>query len=466
MAASEAAPYAQTGGLADVLEALPKALAAQGHDVYVVLPRYGQIPLDRARRIWDHMPVWVGGRGFHASIWETEDVPPVLLVDCPELFDRDGLYGAGGRDHPDNHIRFAAFSQAALGVARNVVRPRILHCHDWQTALAITYLRHHCNGDPALLGVRTLFTIHNLGYQGRYGREAFGDLGLDPTLFQADALEFEGDVNLLKGGIRFADRLSAVSPTYAREIQTPEHGFGLDDLLRSRRHLLSGILNGVDYSRWNPETDPYIAAHYSEEDPEGKRACKLDLLRQMGLPEDNLDRPLLGIVSRLADQKGFGLMLDLTPMLLEGDFCLAVLGKGESVYEHYFRSLAAARPDRIAVRVDFDLRLAHRIEAGADMFLMPSRYEPCGLNQIYSLRYGTLPIVRATGGLEDTVDGTCGFKFRDFHSHQLWGAIVEALATFRNGSAWRAMMGAAMRKDYSWDVSAARYAELYRSLLE
>ncbi|MGH9674128.1 MAG: glycogen synthase GlgA [Bryobacteraceae bacterium] len=463
MASSEAAPYAKTGGLADVLEALPKALAARGQDVAVVIPRYGHIPLGGARRLRDHLPARTGGRSYDFSVWELE--PRLYALDCPPLFDRGGIYGAGGGDFPDNHIRFAAFSQAVLGVARHVFRPDVLHGHDWQAALAITYLRHNFARDPTLPALKTLFTIHNLGYQGIFARAQFDDLGLDAPLFHPEALEFYGDVALIKGGLRFADRLNTVSPTYANEIQEPAFGFRLDGLLRARAAVLTGILNGVDYAQWSPESDPFIAARYDARDLGGKLACKLDLLASMGLPLENAARPVVGIVSRLAEMKGFGLLIALTPALLEAGFSMVVLGKGEPVYEKYFRSLASARPDRFAVRIAFDNALAHKIEAGADIFLMPSLYEPCGLNQMYSLRYGTVPVVRATGGLEDTVDETTGFKFREPSSGALWEALQTALAAYAAPDAWTGLMRNGMARDYSWDFSAARYAALYAEML-
>ncbi len=464
MAASEAAPYAKTGGLAEVLEALPKALAARGDEVAVVIPRYRRVAVGGARRAADFF-VRVGPRSFAFSVWALEESPvAIYAADCPELFDRDHLYGSPAGDYPDNHLRFAAFSQAALAVARHLFRPDVLHCHDWQSALAVAYLRHHFQRDPFLLRLKTLFTIHNLGYQGRYAPSAFGDLGLDRALFHPGGMEFFGDVNLLKGGILYSDRVSTVSPTYAREIQTPEHGFGLDGVLRDRAAALSGILNGVDYGKWDPAHDPLIAAGYTADDLAGKRACKRDLLAAMGLPEENMTRPLAGIVSRLTPQKGFDLLFDAAPALLDSPLALAVLGDGDPGFAEKFQLLARERPDRIAVHIGFDERLAHQIEAGADMFLMPSRYEPCGLNQMYSLRYGTVPVVRATGGLEDTVDAATGFKFREATPEALWEAVSAALDAWRRPREWTRMVRTGMRKDYSWDASAAEYSALYRTI--
>ncbi len=289
------------------------------------------------------------------------------------------------------------------------------------------------------------------------------DVGLDPVLYHTEGLEFNGMISYLKGGIIFSDAVTTVSPTYAREIQTPEYGFGFDGLLRSRNYKLRGILNGVDYTEWNPETDSYLPAHFSADDLSGKAECKRQLLAEMGLSGD-LERPLIGIVSRFADQKGFDLVAGIAAPLAEENVALAVLGSGDQRFEDMFRQLNAARPDKFAVKIGYDNALAHRIEAGSDMFLMPSRYEPCGLNQIYSLRYGTVPIVRATGGLEDSVDSSTGFKFGQYSPAALAGAIGRALEAWQSREAWRERMRRGMAKDFSWDASAVEYQRLYAGL--
>ncbi len=291
------------------------------------------------------------------------------------------------------------------------------------------------------------------------------EIGLDPSLLRPDALEFYGEVNLLKGGLVYSDAINTVSRKYAEEIQTPELGFGLDGVLRERSEVLTGILNGADYSQWDPRTDPYIAAHYSPENLEGKRACKADLLTEFGL-SPNLERPLIGIISRFAGQKGFDLIEEIAPLLLDQDVALAALGTGDPKYERFFLELAAAYPDRVGVRIAFDEGLAHKIEAGADMFLMPSLYEPCGLNQIYSLRYGTVPVVRATGGLDDTIDEDTGFKFHDYTGAALLEAVRAALDAYQDREQWTRMMLAGMRKDFSWNASAVEYSALYRRLAQ
>jgi starch synthase len=466
MVASEAAPLAKTGGLADVLGSLPRALRDRGEEVAVVLPRYGGIGLDGTRRVFNDLRIWFGPACWRADLLSRESGGvPVYLVDCPALYDRETLYGPGGVDYPDNHVRFAVLCRAALAVARWLFRPDIVHGHDWQAALAPVLVRHQFSGDPTFYGMRTLLTIHNLGYHGLFPREILPEIGLDETLFTSGVVESWGRVGLLKAGILTADHLSTVSPTYAREIQTPEYGFGLDPLLRARAGVLTGILNGVDYAEWSPESDAHIAARYSSRDLSGKAACKRDLLAEFGLSADELRRPVVGIVSRFTSQKGFDLIAEVAREIAGLELTLVALGTGDPAYEEMFRDLAAAHPGRVAVRIAYDDRLAHKIEAGADMFLMPSRYEPCGLNQIYSLRYGTVPIVRATGGLDDTIDESTGFKFREPSGAALLEAIGRALERWRDQAAWRAMMLAGMARDFSWAASAAEYSALYGRML-
>ncbi|MGA2134405.1 MAG: glycogen synthase GlgA [Bryobacteraceae bacterium] len=465
MLASEAAPFAKTGGLADVVGSLPAALKALGHDVAVLLPRYAGVDLKAARRVYDLLPVWVPPRRFNASLYLIERETPFYFLDCPILFDRPGFYGEGGEDYPDNHIRFAALAQAALEFSRKVWRPQILHGHDWQAGLAPVYLRTLYANDPTFFGLRTLFTIHNAGYHGLFPAAAQSDIGLAATdTFRPEGLEFFGKVCYLKGGLNYSDALNTVSPTYAREIQTPEYGFGLDGVLRARSQVLSGILNGADYTEWNPQTDRFIAANYSAADLTGKRACKEDLLREFGLPTEAMDAPLIGIVSRFTSQKGADLIAEAADAMVAEGFYMAALGAGEPRYQELFHAMAARHPGRIAVRIGYDNALAHKIEAGADLFLMPSRYEPCGLNQIYSLRYGTVPVVRATGGLDDTIEPGTGFKFWEYSGSALVGALHAAREAFSDAEGWRAMMQAGMAKDFSWSVSAAEYVRLYRGL--
>jgi starch synthase len=466
MVASEATPFCKTGGLADVIGALPAALVEKGEQVAVVLPGYRENKYNSPpREVHKNLEIPLAG-GYTVDIFETvERGVTFYIVDCPPLFDRDGLYGASGKDFPDNAVRFAVLCYAAIGVVRHLFRPSIVHCHDWQSALMPVYIRRIYHGDPVFFGVRILFTIHNLGYQGLFDRSVVPQIGLDPGVFTPELMEFFGEVNFLKGAIHYSDAVSTVSPTYAREIQTAELGFGLDSYLQTHAKILTGILNGVDYSEWNPERDPYIAAHYKAEDLSGKRECKKALFEEFGLAADNLDRPLIGIVSRLVSQKGFDLIAAIAERLLELDLSMTVLGTGEQQYQDMFQVLAASQPHRIAVRIGYDNGLAHRIEAGADMFLMPSRYEPSGLNQIYSLRYGTIPIVRATGGLDDSIDEETGFKFQEYTGPALLGNIELALEAFGEREDWEAMMRRAMLRDLSWNRAADGYVELYRRLL-
>ena len=464
MVASEAAPFAKTGGLADVVGSLPEALAAAGQQVAVVLPRYGGIDLKNTRRVYDNLDVWFGPDRYRASVYAIEGTTTFYFVDCPPLYDRAGIYGDAEGDYPDNHIRFAVLARAALGICRSLFRPDILHCHDWQAGLVPTYLHSTFANDPTFMAIRTLFTIHNLGYQGLFPEEALPEIGLDATVFHPGGIEYWGKISLLKGGLVYSDHLSTVSPTYAREIQTPEYGFGMDGILRARGPVLSGILNGVDYTQWNPESDPLIAANYSSEDLIGKATCKRDLLAEFSLPPEAMHDPLLGIVSRFTSQKGADLIAAIAGKLALEDVRLVALGTGDAEYEELFTKLAADYPGRIAVRIGFDNRLAHKIEAGADIFLMPSRYEPCGLNQIYSLRYGTVPVVRATGGLDDTIKEETGFKFLDYTGDALLDAIRAAVALWRDPAAWQNMMRRGMVEDYSWRISAGEYTLLYHRL--
>ncbi|HLK20522.1 MAG TPA: glycogen synthase GlgA [Bryobacteraceae bacterium] len=464
MVGSEATPFAKTGGLADVLGGLPPALAARGENVAVVIPDYRENvyptpPTVAYRNLW--IPI---GPGFMTDIYQTtERGVTYYFVHCPALFDRPGIYSAAGSDYPDNHLRFAVLSMAALDIARYLFSPNIIHAHDWQAALTPVYLREHFGADPTFIGIKTLFTIHNLGYQGIFAAQALQQIGLSPRLFNPEQLEFFGDLNLLKGGIGFADAVSTVSKGYAKEIQTPEYGFGLDGFL-AKRAPIYGIVNGVDYEEWSPERDHYIARKYSVTDLSGKRDCKRDLLAEFGFPAD-LDRPIIGIVSRFASQKGFDLIADVASDLMKEDVSLAVLGSGEPHYETMFRDLAAAYPHKVGLRQGFDNPLGHRIEAGADMFLMPSKYEPCGLSQIYSLRYGTVPVVRATGGLDDTIDKETGFKFQDYSGTALLEALRSALTVYRQRSNWLSMMQRGMRRDFSWSTAAVEYIALYQRLL-
>jgi starch synthase len=379
------------------------------------------------------------------------------------------LYGVGGKDYPDNAECFAEFCGAAIEFCKRVWMPDVIHCHDWQTGLLPVFLRTRYANDNALQDLPVVFTIHNIGYYGAFPRDAMKKIGLPDSLFGIDALEFYGQVNFLKGGLIFSDFLTTVSPKYAQEIQTVEYGYGLDGVVTNRADSLVGILNGVDYAIWSPERDKVIASRYSPKDLAGKVACKKDLLELFGLPPETVGKPVIGIVSRFASQKGFDLIEFIAGDLLAEDLAVVALGAGEPRYENLFRELAKAYPSKFSVKVAYDNILAHKVEAGADMFLMPSRYEPCGLNQIYSLKYGTVPIVRATGGLDDTIEafdpttgrGT-GFKFLAYDGPALLSAVRQALSIYRNEPAvWRRIQLNGMSRDFSWQASAVEYAKLY-----
>ena len=474
---SECVPFSKTGGLADVIGALPKALAATGHEVAVLLPRYRVtkpgpvLPSIKGLTI----PLTFGpvASGFKfAAVQDGGDAGGVrhYLIDCPEFFDRPGLYGEAGLDYPDNAERFAAFSVAALELMkRSATPPNVIHCHDWQSALVPVYLRTLYQRDPFFARSSVLLTVHNLGYQGLFPPAVLPRLSIDPRLFTMDGLEFYGKVNPLKGGILYSDFVNTVSPTYAREIQTKELGHGLEGVLQKRSRRLTGILNGVDYGPWDPATDPLIPAHYNPQDVAGKLICKKALLGKMGVAEPRLEWPVVGIISRFDKQKGFDLIADAASELAAEDLYLTALGTGDPVYEQFFRNLEARYPEKIRVKIAYDNELAHQIEAGSDIFLMPSRYEPCGLNQMYSLKYGTVPVVRATGGLEDSVrdaegEGGTGFKFAGYSAAALLAALRRALAVYRQPEAWRRLMINGMQQDFSWTASAAQYASIYEGL--
>lgn len=469
MVASEAAPYAKTGGLADVLSALPHALARLGHTVDVVVPRYRGI---RAGVRIARVAVPDDGGVVDADLYAVQDESVrTVFVDHPAYYDREHLYGAGSDDYADNAARFAFLARAALVWGGAGERYRVVHAHDWQAGLVPVLLQRAGDaGAGALSGVPAVFTIHNLAYQGLFDPGWLPRLGLGWDLMDVAALEYWKRISFLKGGIVFSRYVTTVSAQYAREIQTPEFGFGFDGILRSRSNDLIGILNGIDYDQWNPARDPYLSVPYDVSRLDGKDAAKRQLLDLVGLPAGDEDRrrPLVGLISRMVDQKGFDLLAELAWELPGLDASFVLLGTGERRYEELWRTLAARHPDRIAVRIGFDEAMAHRIEAGADLFLMPSRFEPCGLNQMYSLRYGTVPVVRATGGLADTVrdvdpatgDGT-GFTFTEASAGALLGALGRALEIYRDRTAWRRIQAAGMRQDFSWDASAREYAGLY-----
>lgn len=468
--AAEVAPFSKTGGLGDVAGALPAALAARGHAVRVVTPRYGAI--DPAAHHLERLPHAVHARGEVAGLWRGRSgAAEVLLLEHERYFGhRRGLYQEHGRDYGDNAQRFAFLCRAALDAPRALgFAPDVVHLHDWQAALAAWILRHEHPQRGWAGRARSVYTIHNLAYQGVFPKELMPAVGLPWEVFRYEAMEFYDQLNFMKAGIVFADALTTVSPNYAREILTPEHGCSLDALLRHRAGQLTGILNGIDDAVWDPARDRHLAARYRPGDLAGKADCKHALQLELGLPVRR-DVPVVAMVGRLAEQKGVDLVAAALHELLHLDLQLVLLGSGRHDYEDLFQRAAREVPARLAVRVGFDEGLAHRIEAGADLFLMPSRFEPCGLNQLYSLRYGTVPVVRAVGGLEDTVEdfdghrGGTGFKFREYQPAAMMTALRRALDVFRDARAWRGLQERGMALDHSWDRSAEAYDRLFSRL--
>jgi starch synthase len=473
-AASECVPFSKTGGLADVVGALPRALAALGHTVSVYVPRYRQTKLTDPQTVVRSITIPFDDKYRFCSVVQAGTNTPAgvkfYFVDYPPYFDRDGLYGSPAGDYPDNAERFALFSRAVLEASKILGVPHVFHCHDWQSALVPVMLRTLYAEDPAFREVATVFTIHNLGYQGLFAPDTLPLLMLPWDLLTMSKMEFFGQLNFLKGALVFSDYVTTVSKKYSQEIQTTEYGFGLEGVLRDRAATVSGILNGVDYDEWNPQTDKFIAAKYSPQDLSGKLQCKKDLLNSFGITnvDSNSKVPVIGIVSRFAAQKGFDLIAQIVDRLVREDMIMVVLGSGDKLFEEMFQRLNRQFPNKIAAKVAFDNAIAHKIEAGADMFLMPSRYEPCGLNQIYSLKYGTVPIVRATGGLDDTIEpwdartgkGT-GFKFSDYTGEALLATVKQALLAYRDPSSWQALMRNGMSRDFSWSASAREYGKIY-----
>jgi starch synthase len=475
-AASECVPFAKTGGLADVVGSLPAELVKLGHEATVYLPLYAgvrahiegewkyavrsiTIPFESYNRF---VGIVDGGKRGGVQYY---------FVDCPELFDRQGLYGTKTGDYPNNWERFGLFCRAVLETTKLLGVPQVFHVHDWQAALIPVYLRTVYYFDPVLSHSGVVLTIHNAGYQGWFPPATTERLLFPWDIFTMDKVEQFDTFNFLKGGVVFSDMLTTVSRKYAEEIQTAEFGYKLESVLRGRAADLRGILNGVDYTQWDPATDGNLAAHYSSEDMTGKRECRVDLLHAFGLEKIPKGTPIIGIVSRFATQKGFDLVAEIADRLSQRDVAVVALGSGDPYYERFFRGWAFRNPGQVAVQIRYDEALAHKIEAGADLFLMPSRYEPCGLNQIYSLKYGTVPVVRATGGLDDTIEewnkelGTgTGFKFEGYEATDLLAAIDRALDAFQDVEGWKKLMRNGMARNYGWEGPAKEYAEVYEEV--
>ncbi len=471
-AASECVPFSKTGGLADVVGALPRALAALGHQVSVYVPRYRQTKLADPQTVVRSITIPFDDQYRFCSVVTAGTNSPAgvrfYFVDYPPYFDREALYGTAAGDYPDNAERFALFSRAVLEASKILGVPHVFHCHDWQSALVPVMLRTLYAEDPAFRDVATVFTIHNMGYQGLFPPDILPLLMLPWELLTISNMEFFGQVNFLKGALVHSDFVTTVSKKYSQEIQTTEYGFGLEGVLRDRAATVTGIVNGVDYDEWSPQTDKFITAKYSSQDLSGKLKCKQDLLHAFGVTNADAKLPVIGIVSRFAAQKGFDLIAQIMDRLAREEMIVVALGTGDKPYEEMFQRMNKQFPNKIAAKVAFDNAIAHKIEAGADMFLMPSRYEPCGLNQIYSLKYGTVPIVRATGGLDDTIEpwdartgkGT-GFKFSDYTGEALLATIKQALLAYRDPSSWQTLMRNGMSRDFSWGASAREFGKIY-----
>jgi len=474
---SEVAPLAKTGGLADVAGALPRQLHALGHDVRVFMPLYssverGLLALNVIAALQD-VPLKLGALEYRFTLVAgtlPDSNTPIYLIDCPEVFHRAQLYTTD----QDEHLRFLVLQRAVLESCQRLrFAPHILHCNDWHAALLPLLLKTQYAWDTLFTKTRTLLSIHNIGYQGQFGSATLGHMNLGNEAGRLDHVDLsQGRINWLKEGVRHADRVSTVSPTYAQEICAPVGGHGLDSVLLARGDRIAGILNGVDYREWNPATDVLLPHHYSPEDLSGKARVKQELISRLGL-QIAATTPLIGLVSRLTPQKGFDLLFDSLPDLLrQREFGVAVVGSGEARYEAFFSDLVKRFPEKVAFFGGYSEQLAHWVEAGSDMFLMPSMYEPCGLNQMYSLKYGTVPIVRKTGGLADSVQmwnaqtqtGT-GVVFNDFDVPAVQWALHTTLDLYKDRTAWRQLMLNGMAKNYSWEHQATQYVALYNEML-
>lgn len=474
--APEVFPYAKTGGLADVLGTLPKFLSRAGLDIAVFMPFYREVKnrnLPLVKVLDAHPMAWKDGQ-IRFSIWADPATPfPVCFIQHDGYFDRLRLYGDADGDYADNGERFAFFSKAAVEALQALpFEADIVHAHDWQSGAALAYLRHVYAGEAFYAGMRSLFTIHNLAYQGLFPASILSTVGLPERLFRMEDMEFWGRVGYLKAGILYASAVNTVSPRYSREIQTPEYGCGLEGLLHSRRDILSGILNGIDEAEWNPATDSRLAATYSRADRGGKTACKRNLLDVFGLTASRPDMPVVGLVSRLVGQKGFDILIEALGGIFAQGFKLVILGMGDTAVENALRAARERFPSFLGLRIGFDEALARKIYAGSDFLLIPSRYEPCGLTQMIGQKYGTIPIVRATGGLDDTVQefdpiagrGT-GFKFAEYSPRALVDATRRAAGIFGRKPLWNRLVDNALAADFSWAGPSAAYAKLYERIL-
>ena len=473
LVSSEVAPFSKTGGLADVSGSLPVALKQLGCDIKVVTPLYKMVKESgfTAEKILKGLKVKVGEsfRKGDVSISFLNESVDTYLIEKDQYYNREYLYGTTKGDYSDNATRFTFFSLMVLKLCKEIgFKPDVIHCNDWQSGLIPAYLRTVYQDDPFFAHTGVLFTIHNLAYQGSFPKEKIALTGLPPEIFTPEGIEFWGKLSFLKAGIVYSEVINTVSQAYSREIQTPEYGCRMEGILAYRKDDLFGIINGVDYETWSPEKDTFIAANYSKDNLSGKSQCKADLISKLGLHKSLNNRPLLGMISRLADQKGFDLVAEIMEDLMNLDVGFVLLGTGEQKYHKLFLDIAKKYPEKAGINLTYDNTLAHKIEAGCDMFLMPSKYEPCGLNQIYSLRYGTIPVVRATGGLDDTIkDYTLsseegnGFKFTNYTPREFLDKVREALKIYESKDMWLKLVKKVMSMDFSWENSARQYIDLY-----
>ncbi|GHV53210.1 glycogen synthase [Deltaproteobacteria bacterium] len=473
--ASEIYPFSKTGGLGDVMGALPPELARMGVPTTVITPYYGNLRSSQfdLKLVLRNCHVGYPWDPITVNVFETDyRSVQVYFLQRSEYFDRKNYYNDYYGDYFDNAERFIFFCRAALAVMRRKAEaPAIIHAHDWQAALLPAYLYFLRRQDSFWKDTKTVVTIHNIAFQGRFASRLFRDCGLPREAWHMNGVEYYGDFNFLKAGIAYADMISTVSPSYAREILTERFGWGMDGILRQREHELIGILNGADYCIWDPREDKSLAAPYSVDDLSGKRYCKQELLEKLGLSRSLMDRPLLGFVGRLRGQKGIDLLLDILPRLMEHNVGVIVLGEGSLRYEGAIQDMAERYPGKVHAAVSYTEELAHRIQSGCDIFLMPSRYEPCGLTQMYALRYGTPPVASSMGGLRDTIipypdPAATGFTFLRTESEDFYRAILDAIGLWENKPAWRGMVDRAMRQSFTWEASGRRYAELYRQLTQ
>jgi len=478
-ASSEVTPYAKSGGLADVSGALPKALESLGAEAAIIMPKYKSCSLEKwhLEKLPVPLKVPISGRIEEASLYwaNHSEKTKIYFIEKDDYYLRDALYQTLDGDYPDNAERFAFFSRAILEAAKAInFKPDVIHLNDWQTAMTSVFLKEFYRDDPFFNKTAAVLTIHNLGYQGLFWHYDMHLTNLPWDYFTYEKLEFWGKLNFLKGGIVFSDIVTTVSEKYSKEIQTKEYGFGLEGVLKTKKGSLFGILNGVDYSDWNPETDNLIPEKYSAKSLKGKKVCKSKLQEQFKLPiTDKI--PVIGMITRLTTQKGLDILMESLPLLISKGkkFQLVVLGSGDEIYQNFFKEISEKYPHIIGVKLGFDNALAHLIEAGSDMFLMPSKYEPCGLNQMYSLKYGTIPIVRATGGLDDTVKNFNpktlkgnGIKFLEYSGKALLSAVTKGIGYFEDKKSWNVLVKNIINEDFSWETSAKKYLKVYKTAMK